>query len=87
MLTNDIGNTYAGATMLGLSAILDQAAPGERILAVSFGSGAGSDAFSFRVTERIRERQSMTVGARRYVSRRVPIDYATYTRYRRQLAE
>ena len=87
MLSNDIGNTYAGATMLGLTAILDQARPGERILAVSFGSGAGSDAFSFRVTERVRERQHAASTTRQYIERRVPIDYATYTRFRRQLAE
>ena len=87
LLSNDIGNTYAGATMLGLTAILDQATPGERILAVSFGSGAGSDAFSFRVTERIGERQHVAATTRQYIERRAPIDYATYTRFRRQFAQ
>jgi len=87
LLSNDIGNTYAGATMLGLTAILDEATPGERILAVSFGSGAGSDAFSFRVTERIGERQHVAATTRQYIERRAPIDYATYTRFRRQFAQ
>ena len=57
LLVNEIGNTYAGSSMLGLSAVLDVAQPGQRILQVSFGSGAGSDAFCWCVTERIAERR------------------------------
>ena len=40
LLVPVIGNTYAGAAMIGLTAILDIAEPGDRILMVSFGSGA-----------------------------------------------
>ena len=48
-----IGNTYSGASPTGFSATLDVAKPGDRILVVSFGSGAGSDGFVFKVTEEI----------------------------------
>ncbi len=85
LLVNEIGNTYAGSCMIGLTAILDQARPGDRILMVSFGSGAGSDAFSITVTDKIAERQRGATATREYVARRVPIDYATYARYRKKL--
>jgi hydroxymethylglutaryl-CoA synthase len=85
MLVNDIGNAYAGSSLLGLTAVLDMAQPGERILLVSFGSGAGSDAFSLVVTDLILERQRRAPLTRQYIARRAPIDYATYARYRRKL--
>lgn len=81
-----VGNTYAGASMLGLAAILDQAQPGDTILAISFGSGAGSDAFALRVTELISERQGLAPKTADYVARRTVIDYATYVRYRKKLS-
>jgi hydroxymethylglutaryl-CoA synthase len=85
LLAPQIGNTYAGSAMLGLTAILDEARPGDRILLASFGSGAGSDAFSFVVTNLIKERQRLAPSTRAYIHRRKPIDYALYARYRRKL--
>jgi hydroxymethylglutaryl-CoA synthase len=85
LLVNVIGNTYAGSCMIGLTAILDQARPGERICMVSFGSGAGSDAFSITVTDKIADRQKRATATHDYIARRVPIDYATYARYRKKL--
>lgn len=86
LLVPVIGNTYAGAAMIGLTATLDIAKPGDRILMVSFGSGAGSDAFDLRVTEKIEERRSLAPKTADYIARRTQIDYATYTRLRGKLA-
>jgi hydroxymethylglutaryl-CoA synthase len=85
LLVGVIGNTYAGSAMIGLTAVLDEAKPGDKILLVSFGSGAGSDAFALRVTDKIAERQSRAAKTKDYVARRTPIDYATYARLRGKL--
>ena len=85
LLVGVIGNTYAGSAMIGLTAVLDEAQPGDRILMISFGSGAGSDAFGLTVTDKITERQTRAPKTKDYIARRVQIDYATYARYRGKL--
>ena len=85
LLSPVIGNTYAGASPIGLTAILDEAKPGDRILMVSFGSGAGSDALDIRVTENIKNRQALALKTQDYIDRRLEIDYAAYARYRGKL--
>lgn len=85
LLVGQIGNTYAGSALIGLTAVLDEARPGDRILLVSFGSGAGSDAFGLRVTETIAERQGRAPKTHDYIARRTEIDYAMYSRLRGKL--
>jgi hydroxymethylglutaryl-CoA synthase len=85
LLSPIVGNTYAGASLLGLTAILDVAKPGDNILCVSFGSGAGSDAFAINVTNQITGKQHLATTTQSYIDRRVEIDYATYARYRNKL--
>ncbi|MEM3673283.1 MAG: hydroxymethylglutaryl-CoA synthase [Candidatus Bathyarchaeia archaeon] len=77
------GNTYSGSSPLGLAAVLDVAKPEERILIVSYGSGAGSDAYSLITTSQIldkRKRQKMTV---KYQAENRFLEYVDYTTYRR----
>jgi hydroxymethylglutaryl-CoA synthase len=85
LLVPVIGNTYAGSALIGLTGVLDVARPGDRILLVSFGSGAGSDAFDLRVTEAIEERRDRAPRTSDYIARRTEIDYATYVRFRGKL--
>ncbi|MEM4358920.1 MAG: hydroxymethylglutaryl-CoA synthase [Candidatus Bilamarchaeaceae archaeon] len=87
LLVPRIGNTYSGAVPLGLSAVLDVAKSGQRILVTSFGSGAGSDSFAIVVTDEIEKRRELAPTTERYIARKRYIDYATYLKYRRKLKE
>ena len=87
LLADDIGNVYSGSCMLGLTAILDEAEPGARILMTSYGSGAGSDAFDLRVTERVKRLPAHRRRTADYIARRTAIDYATYVRFRGKLKD
>jgi hydroxymethylglutaryl-CoA synthase len=85
LLVADIGNVYAGSSLVGLSAVLDVAEPGQRVLLVSFGSGAGSDAISWEITDRIGAARNRAPTTQDYVRRRKELDYGVYVRYRRKL--
>jgi hydroxymethylglutaryl-CoA synthase len=77
------GNTYSGCSPLSLASVLDIAKPDETILMVSYGSGAGSDAYLFRTTSQLidkRQRQKLTI---KYQSDNPFIEYVDYTTYRR----
>jgi hydroxymethylglutaryl-CoA synthase len=87
LLVNEIGNTYAGSSLIGLSAVLDVANPGDRVLLVSYGSGAGSDAISLQITQAVLERQKRAPATCDYIARRVEIDYATYVRFTGKLKQ
>lgn len=85
LLAGEIGNVYSGSSLLGLTAILDCARAGDRILMVSYGSGAGSDAFDIVVSDLLEARKHKAPTTRAYIARRTEIDYALYTRFRDKL--
>ena len=57
----------------------------ERVLMVSYGSGAGSDAMAWRTTEALAQRRDRAPRTQSYVARRQAIDYGTYVRFRKKL--
>jgi hydroxymethylglutaryl-CoA synthase len=78
-----LGNTYSGASPMGLTAILDVASPGDLILLTSFGSGAGSDSFIFRATARLPEVQSLAPKTRPQLDQnKIYLDYGSYAKLR-----
>lgn len=85
LLAQKIGNSYSAAALLGLTATLDVAQPGETIFVTSYGSGAGSDAFVLRVTEAISERRDRAPLTNTYLAREQFIDYAVYAKWRGKL--
>ncbi len=83
LVTPYIGNTYSGAALLGLANVLDRAAPGQRILVVGYGSGAGSDAFDVETTDEIgRFDRSFGLPVQEYLDHGVELSYATYAKFR-----
>ncbi|MCZ0938139.1 MAG: hydroxymethylglutaryl-CoA synthase [Caldilineaceae bacterium] len=86
MLVEEIGNTYAGSALVGLTAILDVAEEGQLVLVVSYGSGAGSDAFLLRMTDHLAAAQGKAPSTTEYIGRSVEIDYAQYVRLGGKLA-
>jgi hydroxymethylglutaryl-CoA synthase len=85
-LTVDVmGNPYSGASPIGLANVLDQARPDETILVSSYGSGSGSDSFSFRTTKRLLEVQKLTLTTKDYLNHKKYIPYAKYLRMRGKL--
>ena len=50
---------------------------------VSYGSGAGSDAFIWRVTQRIKEVQNLAFKTREMLNNnKTYVEYGTYAKYR-----
>ena len=66
-----------------LTATLDIAKPGDMILMVSYGSGSGSDAFVWKVTDRINEARDLAVKTATLLDENITfVDYGTYAKYR-----
>jgi hydroxymethylglutaryl-CoA synthase len=83
LVTPWIGNTYSGAALIGLANVLDHARPGERILVVGYGSGAGSDAFDLETTEELaRYDRSFGKPVQEYLDHGTEIPYSIYAKFR-----
>jgi len=81
-----MGNTYSGSSPTGLAAVLDVAKPGDKIFMVSFGSGAGSDGFIFKVTDKIKDVQNKAVKLREQLDKnKIYLDYGEYAKFREKI--
>lgn len=78
-----VGLAGAAHAPLMLTAALEQAGPGDRILMVSFGEGA--DAVLFKVTENIKNFAPRLGAARLVASRKNTMNYLTYLRWKNML--
>jgi hydroxymethylglutaryl-CoA synthase len=82
-LVNKLGNTYSGASPLGLTSVLDVASPGDRILMVSYGSGSGSDAFIWETTQELSKIQNSATKTRYQLdNNKRYLSYGEYAHYR-----
>ena len=83
LVTPYIGNTYSAAALIGLANVLDHAGPGERILVVGYGSGAGSDAFDLTTTDEIATfDRSYGRPVQSYLDSGTELTYGVYAKYR-----
>ncbi|MEK7556586.1 MAG: hydroxymethylglutaryl-CoA synthase [Patescibacteria group bacterium] len=48
LVVDEIGNPYSASSLIGLCRVLEQLKGGDRVLVTSYGSGSGSDSFSFK---------------------------------------
>ena len=82
-LVSKLGNTYSGSSPLGLTATLDISKPGDMIMIVSYGSGAGSDGFIFKTTRRIQEARDLAPKTRDYLDKNKNyLEYGVYAKFR-----
>jgi hydroxymethylglutaryl-CoA synthase len=81
-----IGNTYSASMMMGLAGILDIAEPDDNILAISYGSGAGSDGFNITATDNITsfDRDSAPT-VEKESKEGIDLDYALYVKFRQKI--
>jgi hydroxymethylglutaryl-CoA synthase len=86
LVVDSIGNTYAGSSLLGLAAVLDVAEKGDRIFFCSYGSGAGSDAFSLQANGRLAGARDAAPRVADYLDRSHAVtDYGEYLRLSRKI--
>jgi hydroxymethylglutaryl-CoA synthase len=86
VIADEIGDCGAASSLLGLANVLDSAKAGQKILLVSYGFGAGADAFSLETTAAIETRKPMYRVAGLLANKSV-VDYATATRLEYKYAQ
>lgn len=81
LIVRSIGNTYAAASLMALTNVLDKAQGGEKIFVASYGSGAGSDCFAFRCADNLKERKSQW---RNFLVDQIGDRFINYSEYARR---
>lgn len=81
LVVNYVGNTYSGASMVGLASVLDVAKPGDRVFLTSYGSGAGSDSFDITITDNIKKlKRENAPSVKELIDNKEYIDYGQYAK-------
>jgi hydroxymethylglutaryl-CoA synthase len=75
LVIRNLGNSYTASALMGFVATLDTSKKDDLVLLTSYGSGAGSDSFVFRVTENLDKRR------RNFSEANADKSYIDYPRY------
>lgn len=82
LLVSSIGNCYSASSLIGLSAVLDGARDGQRILLTSYGSGSGCDSIILTTTKRLPLVQKIVKTIDAYIQKK---QYVSYHEYRKRM--
>jgi hydroxymethylglutaryl-CoA synthase len=74
----ELGNSYSASALMGLVAVLDKAKADDLIFFASYGSGAGSDAIIFKITNEIKKKSK---NFEHHIKQKKYINYATYAKH------
>lgn len=78
LIVDYLGNSYTASALMGLVSVLEKARKDDLILLVSYGSGAGSDAFVFKVTNNLEKRRKIF---RNVIKDKKYVNYSTYLKF------
>ncbi len=78
LVISRLGNSYTASALMGLVAVLEKAKAGDLIFFASYGSGAGSDGFVFRVTKNLEKRRKLFT---KVIEKKEYIDYPKYLKF------
>lgn len=81
LLVEQIGNPYSASSLVSLANVLDNARANEKILVTSYGSGAGSDSFSFTTTGNLATCRKSKQKLIETLNETQELDYGHYLRF------
>ena len=82
LVVSYLGNSYTASALMGLVAVLEKAKEGELIFFASYGSGAGSDGFVFKVTKNLEKKRKEF---RKRVFEKQYLNYSTYLKFMKMI--
>ncbi|MBI3955226.1 hydroxymethylglutaryl-CoA synthase [Candidatus Gottesmanbacteria bacterium] len=85
LIIDQIGNPYSASSLLGLSSVLDIARPNQLIFMVSYGSGAGSDAFVLKTSRGVNKKRTNSPLLSDYLKQTRNISYIQYLKFGRKI--
>jgi len=78
LIIESIGNPYSASSLSGLAAVLDIAKPNQSIFMVSYGSGAGSDAFFIKTGKTIGKKRALAPLFSEIIAEKHYLSYVEY---------
>ncbi len=85
LLVRRIGNCYSASSLIGLCSVLDEAKANQKIMLVSYGSGAGADGFVIETTEKLEEARKAVPKVKEMTKNPIYLSYEKYARQAKKL--